>query len=44
MEELNNENSKDLMRLIQGKFIRLSKGQKAHCRVHTKKIMIKQPL
>lgn len=28
MEELNNENSKDLMRLIQGKFIRLSKGQK----------------
>ncbi|WP_160691471.1 MurR/RpiR family transcriptional regulator [Clostridium sp. C2-6-12] len=28
MDELNNENSKDLMRLIQGKFIRLSKGQK----------------
>ena len=28
MYELNNENSKDLMRLIQGKFIRLSKGQK----------------
>lgn len=28
MDELNNENSKDLMRLIQAKFIRLSKGQK----------------
>lgn len=28
MDEINNENSKDLMRLIQGKFIRLSKGQK----------------
>ncbi|HEX9026156.1 MAG TPA: MurR/RpiR family transcriptional regulator [Clostridium sp.] len=28
MDEMNNENSKDLMRLIQGKFIRLSKGQK----------------
>ncbi|MDR3593581.1 MurR/RpiR family transcriptional regulator [Clostridium sp.] len=28
MDEKNNENSKDLMRLIQGKFIRLSKGQK----------------
>ena len=28
MDELKNENSKDLMRLIQGKFIRLSKGQK----------------
>ena len=28
MDELNNENSKDLMRLILGKFIRLSKGQK----------------
>ena len=28
MEDINNENSKDLMRLIQGKFIRLSKGQK----------------
>lgn len=28
MDDLNNENSKDLMRLIQGKFIRLSKGQK----------------
>ena len=28
MEELNSENSRDLMRLIQGKFIRLSKGQK----------------
>jgi len=28
MDELNNENSKELMRLIQGKFIRLSKGQK----------------
>lgn len=28
MEDIKNENSKDLMRLIQGKFIRLSKGQK----------------
>ncbi len=28
MDEVNNENSKDLMRLIRGKFIRLSKGQK----------------
>jgi DNA-binding MurR/RpiR family transcriptional regulator len=28
MDGKNNENSKDLMRLIQGKFIRLSKGQK----------------
>ena len=28
MDELSNEDSKDLMRLIQGKFIRLSKGQK----------------
>lgn len=28
MDELNNENNKDLMRLIQGRFIRLSKGQK----------------
>lgn len=28
MDEINNENSRDLMRLIQGKFIRLSKGQK----------------
>jgi len=28
MDGINNENSKDLMRLIQGKFIRLSKGQK----------------
>ncbi|NOV65408.1 DNA-binding MurR/RpiR family transcriptional regulator [Clostridium saccharobutylicum] len=28
MDELKNENNKDLMRLIQGKFIRLSKGQK----------------
>lgn len=28
MNEINNENSKDLMRLIQGKFMRLSKGQK----------------
>ena len=28
MNEFNNDNGKDLMRLIQGKFIRLSKGQK----------------
>jgi len=28
MDGINNENSKDLMRLIQGKFMRLSKGQK----------------
>ena len=28
MDNMNNENSKDLMRLIQGKYIRLSKGQK----------------
>lgn len=28
MDEISNENSKDLMRLIQGKFVRLSKGQK----------------
>lgn len=28
MDNMNNENSKDLMRLIQSKYIRLSKGQK----------------